>query len=57
LDGLGHLKIEPVEPFQAIGVDTSGIDGVEDLENVVNGLRGGLDGGEEGGVVGKHASW
>ena len=36
LDGLRHLKIQPVEPFQAIYVDTSAVDGLEDLENVLN---------------------
>ena len=53
-DGLRHLQIQPVEPLQAIGVDTSGVDGLENLENVRNRLRNGLNSGEERSVVRKH---
>ncbi len=57
LDGLRYLKVQPIEPFQAIVVDTNAFDVLEDLDNVINGLRRGLNGGEEGRVVRKHAPW
>ena len=53
-NGLRHLEVQPVKPFQAIPVDTGGVDAVETLENVRNSLRIGLNGGEERSVVGKH---
>ena len=53
-DSLRNLQIQPVEPFQAIPVDTSGVDGPEGLENVRDRLGSGLHSGEQRSVVGKH---
>ena len=54
---LRHLQVQPVEPFQAIPVYTSGVDGPENLENIRDGLRGGLNSSEERRVIGKHGPW
>ena len=54
LDGLRHLQVQPIEPFQAISVGTSGADAPQSLKNVRNRLRSGLDGGEQRSVVREH---
>ena len=56
-DGLGHLKIKLVEPLQAILVDASLVDGLEDLKNVIDGMRSGLNRSKKRRVVGKHVPW
>jgi len=49
LDDLRYLKVQPVEPFQAVVVDASRVERLERLENVRDRLRNGLNGGQVGG--------
>ena len=54
-DRLRNLQIQPVEPFQAVCVDTNGADGLKSLDNVRDRLRSGLDSCQQRSVVRKHA--
>jgi len=48
---LGHLQVQPIEPFQARPHPPSGVDGVKNPENIRDGLRRGPDRGDECGIV------